>query len=248
MLDLMTRNIEYLGTQIVYSYMKSDPSGEGCIREIISNDEYDLGRFRGLVGETLIDIGANNGLVSLILALQNPESTVICIEPSWDLHQVICRNITQNALKNVHVLQKALHSENCELEFLQSTICTGASITTNESSEAFAAFDKNHSRQKVSAITFDKLVADFKLSSIYFLKIDCEGGEYSLYGSNGFKSGIVKHLGGEFHETYYLNSQKGDALKLLDFCKAYVEDYQITILSNFKCEPLSVSIVKSRVL
>lgn len=248
MLDLTTKNIEYLGTPIVYSYMKSDPSGEGCIREIVSNDEYNLGRFKNLVGETLIDIGANNGLVTLILALQNPDSTIICVEPSWDLYQVICKNVMQNKLTNVHILQVALHSKNCEIDFLQSTICTGASITTSTSSDLFSMFDNKHSQQKVAAITFDKLVEDFKIASIYFLKIDCEGGEYSLYESKSFQNSIVKHLGGEFHETFYLNSQKGDALNLLEFCKQYVLDYQITILRNFKNEALEVSIVKSETL
>ncbi len=53
-----------------------DSSGNGCIREIITRNNYGLDNFKNITS-TIIDIGANCGVATIILAKQNPKSIYI---------------------------------------------------------------------------------------------------------------------------------------------------------------------------
>ena len=65
-----------------------DASGQGCINEIFINNEYVLHSFNNLK-TNIIDIGANCGLATIILAKQNPESVIYSFEPHYPTFKLL---------------------------------------------------------------------------------------------------------------------------------------------------------------
>ena len=68
---------QYDGHWFTVAYDPDDASGIGAIRELVDRDAYGLARFRDLTG-VLVDVGANIGIATVILAKLNPLAR--CIE------------------------------------------------------------------------------------------------------------------------------------------------------------------------
>ena len=231
--QMKTEKIEYNQMSFTYSYFASDASGKGCIREIIIRDSYRLSRFANLENEILFDIGANNGLATIILAKQNPKSTIIAVEPLFELCEIIRKNIADNQLENVVVYQSALHSNLEGTQIHLATTCSGASATNVKDSSLFFRFEKDAEIRNVETITYDTLCERYGLvnRAPKLLKIDCEGGEYYLLDSIYFKANGVEFLEGEFHDTAYNASDDYSAQNLFEFCKSFVKsEMQVTVL------------------
>jgi len=238
--EIKTHKLNFNGKELLFSHSSNDPSGSGCIREIVVNNDYNLDRFEGLDGETLIDIGSNNGLVAIILAIQNPKSKIIAVEPSLELCEIIDINIRQNGINNIELIQKAFSERKDTIEFILSNLCTGASFAGASDEESFKKFSSKafvdsklpYKKYNVETISFDDIIRDRSIDKVEFLKIDCEGGEYSLYQSDYFKRGIVNHVSGELHETDWLKSSEGDANRLLRFIRLHaIGQIDMTILN-----------------
>lgn len=232
---IVTKELMYKGLNFKYSYLEDDPSGEGCIAEIIRCDTYDLSRFVNRKNATFLDIGANYGLVTIILAIQNPESKVYTFEPNAQLFGVLTRNIEQNNLKNVILTKAALNHEDEDVNLYIANSCSGASSTNVTDESAFWHIEGDGtSIQVVKGMRFDTIITTHSIECIDFLKIDCEGAEYYLYDSFHFKKGIVGSLGGEFHQTAYGESSQDAADKLFEFCKKFVKgSMEVTVLDRF---------------
>ena len=66
---------------------------------------------------TVLDIGANSGVYSLVAALANPDATVVAFEPVTLIADFLRRNVELNRLENVRVEQVALGDSEGEIEF-----------------------------------------------------------------------------------------------------------------------------------
>ncbi len=65
-----------------------------------------------------IDVGANIGAISIMVALRRPDVTIHAFEASPRIFHYLARNIQQNELKNIHAINLAIHAEdNQELAF-----------------------------------------------------------------------------------------------------------------------------------
>jgi FkbM family methyltransferase len=226
------KEIKYFEENIMYSYISNDLSGEGCIQEIINNDEYNLYKYKNLSGH-IIDIGGNNGLVTCILAKQNPLATIIVIEPIPFLCERIQKNVSLNNLNNVIILNKAL-GDGDDVKITIGNTYSGASSTLVNNSDLFCNIFDGNKQITVNSITFDQLITNNNIESIDLLKIDCEGGEYYLYDSKKFKTNIVKNITGEFHNLSYNTQLKKNwnYNDLLIYVKKYVSgDIKISFLT-----------------
>jgi FkbM family methyltransferase len=215
--------INYNNITIQYSYSKKDPSGKGCITEIINNDEYELYKYNNIEG-ILIDIGGNHGLVTCILAKQNPMAKVIVLEPIPELVNRIKKNVELNNLTNVTIIDKALGDGN-NIKLYISNVFSGATSTMVNDINLFKNTYNGVTEIYIESITFDNLLKYYvpEGSDIELLKIDCEGGEYYLYDSLRFKSNVVKNITGEFHNLKYNN--KLNPLWNYDDLTKYVKTY-----------------------
>lgn len=233
--ELNTSTITYKDMHLKYTYYNTDPSGQGCVIEIVNRDAYRLSRFKGLEGHLFFDIGANNGLATIILAKQNPKSKVVVVEPISELCEVIRKNIKDNDLENVVLIESALHTDANGTTLYLASSCSGASSTSVNNENAFSIVENKIETRNVDTVTFDALCEKFLLDNqrITLLKIDCEGAEFALFDSSKFKSKCVDYLEGEFHDTVYNASDNQSATQLFEFCKMCVNiEMRVTKLTR----------------
>ena len=215
-----------------------DPSVFGCISEIIYNNEYCLEKFSNME-TTIIDIGANCGVASIILAKQNPKSTILSFEPDTKTYNLLIENIRINSINNIKAYNKAVSLEsNKTIRLFLHPNYSGGNTTCSDDN-AFNVFNSTNNHVDfidVLTISFDDIITEHNLFSVGLLKIDCEGAEYEIiYGSNCFKEGIVKNLVGEFHKINYNTKSLNIPHDLFEYCKKYVIGLKkITVLNLTK--------------
>lgn len=224
-------------TQYQFAYDPTDLSGQGCLTEIVQRNDYGLDQFVGLQ-TNILDIGANCGVATIILAKQNPLSTIFSFEPSPKTFAVLSENVRLNNLTNVKLYQIALSKPN--VKNLQLTISpneTGASSTYAQSTKFTIKQKLKRSAPIVTVpcMSLDDFIAQTNIDNIGLLKIDCEGAEYdTLYHFT--KIQMIKNIVGEFHNlSYHSNpeySGSGAAEKLINYCKANISGMcKISILT-----------------
>ena len=224
---LTYNTLTYNGRSFPFCYNPQDPSGEGCIHEIVRRNEYKLENYAGVAGQSIIDIGANCGLATVILALQNPESVIYTFEPDDNLITLINENVRINNLTNVKVFNKAVSaSSNDKLNLFIHPEYTGGNTCYTDINTFKAHFKTGTPIIKsVDCISLDDIITQNNITSIHLLKIDCEGAEFEIiYNSALFKTGIIKNIAGEFHDMKYnsLIKPHHTSIQLLKYVKQYI--------------------------
>ena len=136
------------------------------------------------LGETFMDIGANNGYYTILAAdLVGPKGKVISIEPNPNAFQRLLHNIEINNLKNVIPLNIALSDKDGKATlYLNNDSEDGlASLIKGEQFESFF---------EVELKRFDHLFEDEKINII---KMDVEGSEINVI--RGAENYIKSHKG-----------------------------------------------------
>ena len=99
----------------------SDESTIGCIRKIVENNNYKLNNWVNIENKIFIDIGANRGVASIILAKQNPKSIIYSFEPDKDVFKILENNIQLNNLNNIKLFNCAVVNSN--IDSIVLTMC-----------------------------------------------------------------------------------------------------------------------------
>ena len=111
-------------------------------------------------GMTIVDIGANIGYYLLMLeSVIGENGKIYCIEPSQENLPELKRNIKQNKLDNVELIEAAVGSQ-------KGTVGMKSGINAGVT-------DADHAPYQVEVDTLGALVS----TSIDFIKIDVEGEE-----------------------------------------------------------------------
>lgn len=127
-----------------------------------------------LVAETtgeIIDVGANIGLVSILIGYQYPGRKVRAIEPAPSTVQSLRGNVELNQLKNVVTYQIALTDRPGTIAF---------SANPKERATARIATAGANHIEEVLATTLDLFVEVEEVTTLSLLKIDVEGFESSV--------------------------------------------------------------------
>ena len=134
--------------------------------------------------DVFIDIGANIGYFSLLVANNSPTVKVISFEPVADLFQKMNDNITLNNIKNIMTVNAAVGEVNEEKELF-------VSASDNLGMSSFKQ-PENYSgkKEKVEVVTIDDWFKTSGLSKIDIIKLDIEGSE--LAGLKGMKEVLLK--------------------------------------------------------
>jgi len=131
----------------------------------------------------LIDIGANIGTYSILLANKGLE--VISFEPIADNYRVLQINILLNKLQNkITALNTGLSDSENDVDFVFDSINTGASHIVNN-------INSDHPNTKVHMTTFDSILPKLNIpkKAHILIKIDVEGMELEvLEGAKQFLS------------------------------------------------------------
>jgi len=144
-------------------------SMQGCISDV--EQRFFLDRVAGEPGD-IIDIGANIGMVSVLLARQFPERTVHAIEPAPGTFAALGKNIALNDLGNVCAHQLAIADAQGSLSFNADPI--------QRATARIATADDTHV-QTVEATTLDLFIAKAGITELALLKIDVEGFESLVF-------------------------------------------------------------------
>jgi FkbM family methyltransferase len=175
-------------------------------RETFIDGIYDHFVFNSDDVKIAIDVGANDGLFTDYL-LQRGVERVYMVEA--DSRSSVFLNKKYSDNKNITVIDKALVDYDGQISFYSSDECTTTSSTFKSES--------SNEPVVVDCISFNTLLTENELTSVDMMKIDIEGGEYSLIESIDEKTfQSIKYLIIELHDTS-VNLIKGVIEKLNGF-------------------------------
>ena len=121
--------------------------------------------------DVFIDIGANIGYFSLLVAHRLPSAEVISFEPVVDLYKKMNDNITLNDIKNIITIHAAVGEIDEERELF-------VSAPDNSGMSSFRQPENySGSKEKVKVVAIDEWFKGSGLSKIDILKLDIEGSE-----------------------------------------------------------------------
>jgi len=188
------------------------PTSPQLIHEIFT-DNYKIFE-RGLQfqpGDIILDIGANEGMFSIMMAKLFPFTRIIALEPVHKTFFTMIRNIGLNNVTNIHPYNLGVggKSSKSEIIYCDKTYSGGSSMVVTPNFEAqdivnieVVALDDIFDIRKFPAIDRVKL-----------LKMDIEGAEYeTLYNSTILPR--VDNMVAEFHINTRLESMGYDINEL----------------------------------
>lgn len=160
---------------------------------------------------TLIDVGANLGLFSLLFCKYSSSQNIFCFEPAPSTYASLCFNLTQNSCHRVVSENLALSDAEKIAQFDFSTRARALAHLVKSGTDG--GID-------VRCTTLDRYADIKKLQRISLLKVDVEGWEYAVF------SGARKLLEQRRIDTIYfefcprwekaVGFSVGDAIGLLE--------------------------------
>lgn len=131
-------------------------------------------------GGCILDVGANIGLSAITLSLARPDCRIIALEPSPSNLRFLHRNLIENDIHNVTVVDVAASDGPGELRFCESYFGAGSHVSSSGNGEPV-----EHSIS-VRTDSIDAIVASLGVTSVSLVKIDVEGHEPNvLAGARG---------------------------------------------------------------
>lgn len=122
-------------------------------------------------GDVFLDLGANVGYFSLLVANNFPSVKVISFEPVKALFQFMKENISLNNLKNISAINTAVGEKNEEKELFVSSP-NNAGMSSFHQPENYSG-----KKERVKVVAIDDWFKTSGLPKIDLIKIDIEGSE-----------------------------------------------------------------------
>lgn len=191
-------------------YFNQTPTAEMLIKEIFS-DNYKI--FERNVffkeGDVVLDVGANEGVFSIMIAKLFPKVRVISLEPVPRTFYQMIRNIGLNGVTNIDPLNVGIGVGTEGVMNVHKVLSGGSSLVDT--------YDPaQHDQVPVALMSLDDVVIKFGLKRIKLLKIDIEGGEYDAIYNSSILS-ITDNLVGEFHINERLTNRGFDINQLATY-------------------------------
>ena len=157
-------------------YLRARTTDVSLCREIFLNDAYegDFAEPPQSVSRVIIDAGANVGLSAVFYANRLPDARIIAIEPEPSNYEMLQKNTAPYA--NITTVHAALWMENGPLRLFD----TGAGNTAFQVGDTRKASGAEE-RGVVQAVTLEKLMEQFGIAYIDYLKMDVEGAEKEIF-------------------------------------------------------------------
>lgn len=140
--------------------------------EIFLNNNYFFSELKD--SRTIVDVGANIGLFSLYARLQAPKSKIFAFEADPNCFAALTKNIELFPnMASTRVLNLCVASEERIMKFYSSS--------TGGWSSRYQILGAGHATEiSVKSVVLSKFLSKNKLTSVDFLKMDIEGGEYDV--------------------------------------------------------------------
>lgn len=151
--------------------------------------------------DVIIDLGANEGMFSIMMAKLFPSTTIYSFEPVARTYKQLLANISVNKIDNIKTFQCGVGSAPGTVEITVDKKQSGGS------SSVMTTFNPaHHYKETIKITTVDSIFATNKISSCKLLKIDIEGMEHEALKAVTVWSKI-SNLVGEFHINNLLMKQ-----------------------------------------
>ena len=169
------------------------------INEIFVNNNY---RYAASAHPFIIDCGANVGLSALYFARSYPGAAILAIEADPYICSLLQDNVSTNGLSGVTVLNRAVWTDESELEFVSDRSWGGHLKRDPTDRDATV---------KIKGIDLASLID----REVDFLKMDLEGAESAVIRHAKEKIALfVKHFFFEYHSS---NGQRQELGEILSF-------------------------------
>lgn len=191
-------------------YFNETPTAAALIKEIF-NDNYKIfeRNVKFEAGDVVLDVGANEGVFSIMIAKLFPFVRVISLEPVPRTFYQMIRNIGLNGTTNIEPLNVGVGKGVEGVMNVHKQFSGGSSLVDTYDSA-------QHDQIPVALMSLDDVYMKYDLKRIKLLKIDIEGGEYdAIYNSNILSQ--VDNVVGEFHINSRLTSRGYDINSLATY-------------------------------
>jgi FkbM family methyltransferase len=175
-------------------------------------------------GDVVLDLGANLGIISILLAKKFPFTKIYSFEASPINYQNFVKNIEDNNCDNITPFNLAVWSAS------DSTVEIPTSPTNSGGSSIYykSEFFEQYPVSKVQTISLEDIFDQNNIDNCKLLKIDVEGAEYEIFRTfPEEKLSNIKNIGIEFH--------KCKAASLIDL-KQVLNDNGVNIACEFYAE------------
>ena len=160
-------------------------------------------------GDIVVDIGANVGAFGYSIKDRNVKM-IYCVEPSNGLVDTLAKNL--QGMPAI-IINRAISND------------------TDDNKKLIGPHNiYGNIGDTYKTITFKKLIEDYNISHIDFLKIDCEGGEYEVFTEENrdYILNNVKNVAGEWH---FLNEGTVELFK--KFRDLYLKGYEYKVFDRY---------------
>ncbi len=163
-------------------------------------------------GGSIVDVGANIGHYTNLLAKKYPNKKIFSIEASPSIFSILKSNCKLNKVKNVILYNNAISNVNEKtIDFFER----GCLSTLNRQFlKDWLISDKYIKKIKVQTLTLDNLIKKENLSQIDLLKIDIESHEMQALA--GAKQALTSKKIKNIVVEYHTNSHKENICKMLE--------------------------------
>ncbi|MFH0889849.1 MAG: FkbM family methyltransferase [Candidatus Aenigmatarchaeota archaeon] len=188
------------------------------IGEIIVLGAYNPEGFEIQQKDTVLDIGANIGIFSVMASKRTTGGIVYAFEPFEENFRMLQENATLNKAGNIVPCQMAVSGKTGRGKL---------SVSSNTACHSF--YGKNGEKKVVvETISLDDFVKRKKISSIEFLKMDCEGSEYDiLFNCSGDTLKKIKKISMEYHK---IDNKRYDGRRLKSFLEK--KGFEVNMLES----------------
>lgn len=172
-------------------------------------------------GDCILDLGANLGIISILLSKKFPFTKIYSFEASPINYQNFIKNIHDNECTNIEAFNLAVWSDSI------STIKIPTSPTNSGGSSIYykSEFFNQYPVSEVQTISLEDILDQNNITNCKLLKIDVEGAEYEIFKTFPLpRINTIKNIGIEFH--------KCEASKLIDL-KHVLKSNNINIVCEF---------------
>jgi FkbM family methyltransferase len=149
-------------------------------------------------GQTILDIGANQGFYTMRAKYYAPQSRILAFEPNPCEYAMLQKNIAGNNLDGVEAVRRAVGVESSEITMEivpQIGPIGGRSVRIPERKWMKDEFVKTISVQSVS---LDEILETYNIGSVDILKMDVEGMELDIL-SHFHRFACVERIVLEYH-------------------------------------------------
>ena len=163
-------------------------------------------------GDVILDIGANEGVFSVIMAKLHPETIIYSFEPVPKTYHTFVANLKLNHITNVHPSMIGIAGTNRTDEMVVCKTYSGGSSLT------CTYIPEDHEKVAVDLRTLDYVWDLWTLRRVRLVKMDIEGAEYEALLHTTVLP-YIDYMVMEIHENDQLRKRGHTAQALVDYLR-----------------------------